>query len=431
MRIFVMGQTSVHWGRKEFGNIGNYYVTESFFRLVHETFPNSEIYTTIQLTEEFCARENVTCVPLELYYNWSDTDLSTALKEYAIAELFCKTGILVDSTPYIQEVLKSDLIIDHSGDMWGENADLAGKNRFLIGLLKDRTAQLLGKTTVLLGGSPGPFDAKFDSLTRETLKEFDLVTTRDGLSKVLLENAGFETDNVEEFACPSYFFKGDPFEELEQKLEGTPLFNKTQPVVGINICGWNMEDAPFSKWPRDDREYEKFVDLIEYITHDLQLNVCLLSHSNGFLKDPEFKLIHGRDFPIVEQLYNLVQKKGKNPRLFLLDGVYSPGETKSIISKFDLFISGRLHGAVAALSQMVPTIIVDYGHEPKAHKLKGFARQIGLENCVVDPADINGMTEKVREYWNNREVLRAHLEKEIPLIKEKARQGFYRMRELF
>lgn len=30
--IFVIGQCSLHWGRMEFGNIGNYYVIEPFLR---------------------------------------------------------------------------------------------------------------------------------------------------------------------------------------------------------------------------------------------------------------------------------------------------------------------------------------------------------------------------------------------------------------
>ena len=45
-----------------------------------------------------------------------------------------------------KKVLKSDLILDFSGEMWSSiHADLVGKDRFLVGVLKDRTAQLLGK----------------------------------------------------------------------------------------------------------------------------------------------------------------------------------------------------------------------------------------------------------------------------------------------
>lgn len=30
MKVFVIGQCTLHWGRMEFGNIGNYYIVEPF-----------------------------------------------------------------------------------------------------------------------------------------------------------------------------------------------------------------------------------------------------------------------------------------------------------------------------------------------------------------------------------------------------------------
>jgi colanic acid/amylovoran biosynthesis protein len=430
MRIFVTGQTSVHWGRKEFGNIGNYYVTESFFRQVHNAFPNAQIFTTIQLTDEFCKREKVNCVPLELYYNYNDYDIDTALVEYSTALIYHKTKVLIRTTPFIEEVLKSDLVIDHSGDMWGENAELAGNNRFIIGMLKDRTVQLLGRKIALMGCSPGPFDSKYIPFIKETLRNFDLITTRDGLSKQLLVESGLPVDNVKEYTCPSYLYKGENFQDIKAKLVGTPLFEKKDEIIGINICGWNMEQPPFSKWPRENSEYKIFVELINFITYKLGVKVALLSHSNGFIREPEFKLIHGRDFPIIKQLYEIVQDYRKNDNLFLLDGVYTPGETKSIISQFDMFISGRLHGAVAALSQSIPTIIIDYGHEPKAHKLRGFAKQLNLIDCVVDPNDANQMIDRINSYWSKRDAIKLHLNSILPEIKQQAIESYNQLKNI-
>lgn len=423
MRIFVTGQTSVHWGRKEFGNVGNYYVTEGFFREVHRVFPDAEVYTTLQMSDEFIKEENITCLDLEMYYNWNNNDLSLALKEYSIALLYNKTKKLVETTPFIEEVLKSDLIIDHSGDMWGQNADLAGDNRFIIGLLKDRTVQLFDKKIVLLGASPGPFDLELIPFVDEVLSGFDFVTTRDALSRDLLKDNGLRVENVFEYACPSYLFNGCNRNEIVDYLAHIP-FGESDGVVGLNLCGWNMSLAPFSKWPREDDEYDLFVELIEFITDILKLKVVLFSHSNGFLKDPEFKLIQGRDFPIVQQLFNLIHSHKKNENVFLLDGVYTPKETKAIIGEFDMLISGRLHGAVAALSQNIPTVILDYGHEPKAHKLIGFARQLGLENCVVDPHDIEEMRRVVSYYWNNRVETTKHLSVIVPQVKMRVNKGF-------
>ncbi len=57
MRILIIGQCTLHWGRLEYGNIGNYYIVETSIRELHTVFPVAEIVTTFQLTDEFCKRE--------------------------------------------------------------------------------------------------------------------------------------------------------------------------------------------------------------------------------------------------------------------------------------------------------------------------------------------------------------------------------------
>jgi colanic acid/amylovoran biosynthesis protein len=424
MKIFVIGQCTLHWGRMEFGNIGNYYIIEPFFRELHRVFPDAEIVTTMQMTDEFCEKEKVTVVPLSLYYEWKDTDLSNAYKEFAIATIYKQTGKFIDTTPYIDEVLSSDLVIDFSGDMWGDNTDLAGKNRFLVGLLKDRTAQLLGKPTAMLAGSPGPFtNQNLVPFAKEVFKGFSLVTNRERISSRLLKEQGFESDNAVDLTCPSFLFEATSDKDIELLISNTPIkYNK--PIFGFILCGWNFLEAPFSKFPREDIEYKEFMAVIEYIVKKLGGQVCLMSHSNGFELPPNFKLIHGRDYPIVKQLYSLIIDEDVKNNVFLLDGIYSPAETKAIIRHFDMLISGRVHGAIAGLSQSVPTVIIDYGHEPKAHKLKGFAQICGMENYVANPALANDIIEKIKDCWFHKTEIRQKLNEKNIEIKKLARKNF-------
>ena len=57
MKILVTGLCTLHWGRLEYGNVGNYYIIEPFFRELHRVFPEAKIVTTFQMTKEFCERE--------------------------------------------------------------------------------------------------------------------------------------------------------------------------------------------------------------------------------------------------------------------------------------------------------------------------------------------------------------------------------------
>ena len=427
MKILVTGQCTLHWGRLENGNVGNYYITETTFRELHRVFPAAEIVTTFQMTDEFCTLEDVKVVPMELYYNWDENDLPNAFKELGIAELYSKTGKLFSMTPYIELILSSDLIIDFSGEMWGYHADLVGKDRFLVGLIKDRVPQLLGKPTVMLAGTQGRFpDPNIKRFAKEVFEGFNFVANREAETEKLLIQDGFNVSNLKNYACPAYLF--EPYEENKMVdiyyKEGLVKDNKGK--VGFILCGFNMLSEPYDKWPREDEEYIQFAEVVEYLINRLNLTIYLLSHSNGFKLSPNFQLTTGRDFPIVEQLRDVVLKRGNVDMNFvkLIKGPYNPWETKAIIGRFDMVISGRLHAAVAAISQSVPTVVLMHGHKQKSHKTVGFFNIAEIPECVAYPNTSGEIIEKVKYCWENKGKIRKHLDNRIPEVRQLARNSF-------
>jgi len=433
MNILIIGQCTLHWGRMEFGNIGNYYIMEPLIRGLHKSFPNSNIRTTFQMSDRFCKDEKVSVLPMELYYGFLESDLETAKKEYEIALEFSKTGKLSELTDYIKAVNESDLIIDFSGDIWGDNADFLGADRFLTGLYKDRTAQLLGKKTAMIAGSPGPFHpSKKLEFAKEIFQNFDLVTNREALSRNVLLKNGFDLTKLKDLSCPAFLF--EPKKNLN--LESVHPFLKIKRdyrILGVILCGWNFTEGPFDKWPRQDKEYDFLVEpLIEFLNINQNIKLCLMSHSNGFVPGKEpFELIHGRDYPIAKQLQKILEQKGFRDRLFCLDGVYDAWTTKTIIGSFDMLISGRVHAAVAGFSQFVPTVVIDYGHEPKAHKLKGFANEAGMIKMVAEPDRKGDIFNKLSKCYKDLDQIKAELIKNIPTVKEKANQNFELLKQLF
>ena len=426
IRILLIGQCTLHWGRMEFGNVGNYYIIEPFVRELHRVFPKTDIVTTFQMSAEFCGRENVQVLPMELYYGWKDSDLEIALEELGIAEVFNTTGYLPKNTGYIEEVMKSDLVIDFSGDIWGDNANFLGKDRFLVGLCKDRVAQLLGKPTVMLAGSPGPFeDVKTLDFAKKVFKNFDIVTNREPLSLDLLKKLNFDISRVKSLSCPSFLFES--FDEVEsaeiRKRNNLP--GKDETIVGFTVCGWNFQEGPYDKWPREDEDYKPFVDAIEFIVKNLKLKVCLFSHSNGFVPPPEeFELIHGRDYPFLVQLKKILKSRGVNEEVFIIENLQTPKEIKSLIGTFDMVVSGRLHGSVAGLSQVIPTVMIDYGHEPKAHKIRGFAKLLEMDNYIADPNVPGDISNKIQSCWKERSEVKKVLKRKLPKVEEYARENF-------
>lgn len=428
MKILLTGQCSLHWGRMEFGNIGNYYIIEPFIRELHKIFPGCEIRTTLQMSERFCSEERVSVLPLELFYGWTGEDLIIARKELDLAKYFSESGELLEITPYLEAVIWADMVIDFSGDLWGDNADFLGADRFEVGLLKDRVSQLMGKRTVMLAGSPGPFSTNhLKELARKTYGEFDLVTNREAISTRLLEKEGFDCSKTVTLACPAFLF--EPLRnhnvELATKKIRDFKYGREKPVVGFVLCGWNFANGPFDMWPRDHRDYTVFAEAIEFITESLNARVCLMSHSNGFAPPPAaFRLEHGRDYPIAKQLQSILLDRGIAIDVISLDGIYDAWETKAIIGSFDMLVSGRIHAAVAGLSQNIPTIIIDYGHEPKAHKLRGFANIAGIDAYVADPSSKGHLNKVVKSCWKDTEIYRNHLRENMPKIKAQAKTHF-------
>lgn len=416
-KIFIFGQCTMHWGRMEFGNIGNYYITKPMFEQFRRVFPDAEISTTMQFSKAFTDRFDVRTVPMEAYYDFNPgaMNLENAQREYEAV----KTGTSINSL-FVEELKYADLAIDFSGDIWGDNADFLGTDRFMTGLYKDLTAQQLCRT-IMIAGSPGPFNAQKDvELIKRTFENFSFVSNREPVSTRKLRDMGFNMTHVHDYACPSFLFKGMPKNQL--KCIEPKIFETDKLKIGIMLCGWNFEQAPYGKWPREDCEYDKFVAMAKKLVDKFDAKIFLMSHSNGFDVPPApFKLKQGRDFPIMEQFSRILNDK---ENVILLDGVYTPEETKGIISNFDFLISGRMHGAVSGISQCIPTVILDYGHEPKAHKSRGFAEVVGAERIIVDPANLNEMLTVTEERVKNRIKLKEYLVNKIPEVQESARKQF-------
>lgn len=204
------------------------------------------------------------------------------------------------------------------------------------------------------------------------------------------------------------------------------LTKRDKPKVGLVLCGFNFLTEPYDKWPREEIEYIQFVEVVEYIINKIGATVHLMSHSNGFELPPNFKLIPGRDFPIAKQLYEIIVKRENVNKddIKLIKGPYTPQETKAIIRQFDMFLTGRLHASVAAISQSVPTVVLMHGHKQKSHKTIGFFDIAGLPEYVAYPHNSNDIIKKVQSCWENRERIKLHLDKRMPEVKQLAKESF-------
>lgn len=108
-----------------------------------------------------------------------------------------------------------------------------------------------------------------------------------------------------------------------------------------------------------------------------------------------------------EKIYKLTKSK---ENVDLIKGDYSPEELKEIIWLCDIFIGGRMHANIAALSSCVPTMATAW-----SHKYYGIMRTVGQEKYVCNFKTMNfeELKSKVDDLWDNREKIREELKVKV------------------
>lgn len=432
--ILVTGLCTLHWGRLQYGNVGNYYIVEPLFRLLHKYFPEYNIHTTFQMDDTFVKNEGIEVLPMELYYSWNEEcDLPNAKKDAEVAALIADGRENV-STPFLDVIKKCEYIINVSGDMWGDNAEHVGKNRFYVDCLKMKACQLLRKKTVLYACTPGPFsDGSTSELAKEVFDNFSLVVVREKVSLLNIKKWGLATEHVVWAPCPSFLFEADEQYESEWIDYISEEHNNGRKVVGMTFGGFNMPEGPYDMWPREKTQYNNFLNLAEHIIKDLGMDILIFSHTNGFELPPNFQLINGRDYTILEYFYKLLNERLKDcsQNIKLISEPLLPKNLKSLIGRLDLLVTGRVHASVAATSQCVPTVFVEYDSNViYSDKMTGFSEQLELQEYVCNPANLEEMVRVTDKCFENMDEIKAKLANMVPIIKEKSEHVFEKIRDI-
>ena len=199
-----------------------------------------------------------------------------------------------------------------------------------------------------------------------------------------------------------------------------------RPLVGITLCGYNLFSLRTWGKPKHFDDLRLYVPMVKYLLDDLNANVFLLPHvyrTNPYTYAGE--LINGPDYDICLNLFKMVDGNKYKGRLKLVEGKYTPSEAKGIIGQCDMYISGRLHAGVAALSQAIPTVLLAYGH-----KHRGFASLLYQQKYVYEGKDTEELVSIVEDAWKNREEITKVLKDRMTRIRELVHLNFEIVKEI-
>lgn len=423
-RILLTGLTSGRLGMMEAHNLGNYLILEPLLENLRAEYPTAVLRTTLQLSADTCSRFNITSLTHSRFWTYAKVTLLHTLTDWLQLGIYKLFGghprFLIGKSLLLRELSSADLVLDLGGDLFGDNS---APLRFLEGASRMLMARALGKPVIHFASSPGPFTRSIWHrwLGPRVLNRITLVTNREPISTELLIKLGVKPDQIVDTACPSFLYASQPRINPREMLASEGL-DPSKPIIGVILCGWNMPKPPYTKAPRDPEELLAFLPMLNRLLAETDAQLLLMSHSHRTGK--EGHLEPGPDFTIMSQFYAALKPEQYPSRLFLLKGLYDATDMRGVLSQLDLLVSGRLHGAVSGMTNCVPTVIVDYGHEPKAHKLRGLAQLMEISDYLVDPALPELMSEVVAGAWRNRATLRTHLQKRLPEVQALARKNF-------
>jgi len=417
-RIFITGSCSSALGNWEH-QLGNAAILIGLLTSIHKYLPDVIVTTKYQLSKGFSGTYRIQSLYLEPTKGFKAYRMLITLYNLflSIIWFFFWRILRLDikflrSTRLLNTYYNADIIIDLSGDTYGDNIPFKNFVKHSLELI---TARFLEKPIVSLANSPGPFSGKFKKfIARITFNNISLITTREPISADLLCSIGVKTPIVTT-ACPAFLLEPVQEYKLKEILQKEGIEEEYKPTVGFTLGGYNLYSKPTWDTPESLEDLQLYVPTLKFLLEELHAQVVLIPHV--YRMDPfSGQMIQGPDYIILKNLSRIISKDVEYKNLKIIEGTYSPQEVKGLIGKMDLYISGRLHAGVAALSQCVPTVLLSYGH-----KHFGFAKLLNQEKYVWEPSmGPDGLLTIVKQIWENKERVTDELHKRVPLIKELA-----------
>jgi colanic acid/amylovoran biosynthesis protein len=424
-RVLLLGLT----GGGELGGyetqLGNVAILIPVLRMLRQHIPDIEVFTTIQLTDKFCSEHHVTRIPnprrIPSRIARAGFNLIRYLSDLLRARLwrFARDSFNLSLGPLIagrrlKQFASADVVLDFNGDIFP--SDL---HPFLVFLhaIEIVTIRQLGIPIVEFISSPGPFDTWFRrEVSKFMFKRIAVFANRDPVSSELVRELGIRDKPIVNTACPAFLLEPVPAGRARQILVKENVEIDQTPLVGVTLAGYNLASERTWQQPKRFDDLKVYVPTIEFLLNDLGAVIIMLPHvyrMNPYTYGKEH--INGPDYDILRYLFRMIDRGEYKGRIHLIEGKYSASEAKGMIGQCDLYISGRLHAGVAALSQAIPTILLAYGH-----KHYGFARLVGQEEYVYGGNDAKALLSLTKDLWVNRDRITSEIRGQMKRVFELA-----------
>ena len=205
----------------------------------------------------------------------------------------------------------------------------------------------------------------------------------------------------------AFVLESAPDSSINKILNDVGLFKKK--FIGINVS-----ILLFHLFKKYKKNYTKLIaEFICWLKNKYNCSILLIPHqifpANYKYTREEYISSGGDDRHAIEKVLNRISDK---QGIYHLSNYYSPSELKGVIKRSEIFIGGRMHAVIGAISQCIPSLIMGY-----SHKASGMMKMLKMEEFVWSISDEEeNLKVNVQKLWKEREILKSELNKKIPSI---------------
>lgn len=297
-------------------------------------------------------------------------------------------------SPDAAAIRRSDLVIDLSGDAITEDY---GPHVVLSHLYPIWLAVKLERPIVLASQTIGPF-RWLGPVVRRILARVDGIAARDEFTEQILRDLAIRGPLVVRTADLAHLLPPAPKSHATELLSRAPEGFAKRPILTVTVSRLLGHRRSLGSGGRAKQFVGTLAHVLNAMLDRHDLSVLLVAHSTG----PR----PARDDRSISR--ELAAQLHPAERTHFLEDDLPPAVAKGLLGLSSLVCATRLHSAIGALSQGVPTVVLGYG--PKARGLMDGWQQTE-RTLPVEDLETTKLFQTLESTWLERESIRASLER--------------------
>jgi polysaccharide pyruvyl transferase CsaB len=255
----------------------------------------------------------------------------------------------------------------------------------------------MGIPVMVYAVSAGPLKTRgAQQLVREALNHAAIISVRERGAKRTLENAGVEKE-ILVTADPAFCMEPEPMEDDLLMRDG---MDESSILVGMSV----REPGPAAPDIDHDVYHGLLADAADFIIDRYGAHVVFMPMERGM-----------RD---MQHSHAVASRMLRPQHATVLKGDYTAGQLLYIMGRFTFAVGMRLHFLIFAAIQGIPFVALPY-----SEKVQGLLQDLEVETPPMNLVNAGRLIAHIDHYWDHRDELRAHIDRRIPELRERAKEN--------